>query len=205
MLKSNGTLSRLVCCVFALSLSSCVPAASPSPVVKDWIRVVLAPDNSETSRACDRAYAAGSDRNQKKFLAGGVKREIKSSVLVFNATLLNTYSLCYLYGISLNAAKPTEAPKEQGNLRIKDSPFDLKDTRVSLEFKSSSGEMIDSVQVLNGVVAKGDTSLQIFTFPQWTDLQIINMKQSSSFSVLVVQDQTKQRLEFGPEDFGGLL
>jgi hypothetical protein len=201
----NVALSKLLLGVLAIALSSCVPAASSSPVIKEWVRVALAPDNSEINQACDRAYLAGSDSKQIKFLVGGVKREVKNSVLYFYATLRNTYSLCYLYGISLNVTKPTEAPKEQGNLWIKDSPFDLKDTRVSLEFKNSNGEVIDSVQILNGEVPKGNKSLQIFTFPQWTNLQIINMKQSSSFSVLVIQGQAEQRLEFRREDFPGLF
>jgi hypothetical protein len=201
----TGPSSKLFFGVFAIVLNSCVPTASPSPIIKEWVRVALAPDNSEINQACDRAYSAGSDSKQIRFLVGGVKREVKNSVLYFYATLRNTYSLCYLYGISLNVTKPTEAPKEQGNLWIKDSPFDLKDTRVSMEFKNSNSEVVDTVQILNGEVPKGNKSLQIFTFPQWTNLQIINMKQSSSFSVLVVQDQAEQRLEFRREDFPGLF
>jgi hypothetical protein len=205
MLKFTGTLSRLACCAFALTLSSCVLVASPPTVVKEWVRVVLAPDNSELDQACNRGYLVGSQKNQNKIVSSGLKREVKSSFLYFYATLQNTYTLCYLAGISLNVTNSGESPKEQGKLWIKDLPFDLKDTRVSLEFLNSTGEVIDSTQNLSGKVLNGGKSPQIFSFPSWTSLQIINMKQSSSFAVVIVQGQAEKRIEFRQEDFGGLL
>jgi hypothetical protein len=200
----KGTLSILACCAFALSMGSCVPTASPATPSKEWIQPALAPTDPELNKACERGYAAG-EKDKKNIPSGSVKREIKNGFLYFSTPASETYARCYLFGVSINALKPKDAPKLPGNITIKDSPSDVRDTRVSLEFRSSTGEVIDTVPNLSGEVATWDKARQVFSLPQWTNLQIINMKQSSSLAVLIVQGQTQQRHEFRREDFGGLL
>jgi hypothetical protein len=204
MLKFTGTLSRLAFCAFALSLSGCVPTASPPFKAKDWVYSALVPTEPEINRACDLGYQAGLNRSEKSVL-GTVLRKLNNSNLVFRSVVGNTFIDCWLSGIAINPSKPRETPKRPASVWIRNSTTDVKNTRVSLEFKDLEGNIINTISASNGEVAKGDASFQIFLLPEWSNLQIIQMKQSSSFTVLIVQSQTEQRYEFKREDFDGLL
>ena len=204
MLKFTGTLSRLACCTFALTLSSCVPTASSPFMSKNWVYSALVPTKPEITRACDMGYKAGVNRDKQK-IPGIVERNLQNGRIRFYSAVSHAYIECLLSGSGIKPSQPKEPPERPGNIWILESSSGLDKTQVSLELRDSVGTKINTIQNLSGEVTKGSTPFLSFRLPTWTNLEVIELNQSSSFAILIVQGQNEQRIEFRREDFGGLL